>query len=185
MKDADQRVIDHVAEGVSTPELVALAREELRRMRHFPNEALSNQRQRLETAIKRLGDRYQWQEIEEREYREERAKLQAQLAELPPPADSNVVAFDRTSEHLLPIATIIRETTPEHPTALIKHIVERVTITDGEVTDIGLLSEGGRQLFDDYPAAAVVMAPPDGSGGAQPTFSIDSVDVLVMELLAA
>ena len=64
MKDADQRVIDHVAEGVSTPELVALAREELRKMRHVPNEALSNQRQRLETAIKRLGDRYQWQEIE-------------------------------------------------------------------------------------------------------------------------
>ena len=127
-----------------------------------PNEALSNQRQRLETAIKRLGDRYQWQEIEEREYREERATLQAQLAELPPPADSNVVAFDRTSEHLLPIATIIRETTPEHQTALIKHIVECVTITDGEVTDIGLRPEA-RPFY-----AGLVMAPRTDSSPQQP-----------------
>ena len=29
------------------------------------------------------------------------------------------------------------------------------------------------------------MAPPDGSRGAQPTFVIEGVDVLVMELLAA
>ena len=33
--------------------------------------------------------------------------------------------------------------------------------------------------------SAVVVAPPDGSGGARPTFSIEGVDVLVMELLAA
>ena len=31
----------------------------------------------------------------------------------------------------------------------------------------------------------VGLAPPDGSGGARPTFSIDGVDVLVMDLLAA
>jgi hypothetical protein len=31
----------------------------------------------------------------------------------------------------------------------------------------------------------VGLAPPDGSRGARPTFSIDGVDVLVMELLAA
>mgnify|MGYP001813325185 CR=1 FL=1 len=64
----------------------------------LPNEALSNQRQRLETAIKRPGDRYQWQEIEEREYREERAKLQAQLAELPPPADAVSACSSRSDQ---------------------------------------------------------------------------------------
>ena len=31
----------------------------------------------------------------------------------------------------------------------------------------------------------VGLAPPDGLGGARPTFSIEGVDVLVMELLAA
>jgi hypothetical protein len=112
----------------------------------------------LETAIKRLGDRYQWQEIEEREHREGRAKLQAQLAELPPPADSNVIAFDRTGERLMPIATIIRETTPEHQSALIKHIVERVTVTDGAVTGIELRPEA--RPF----CTSLAMAPPDGRG---------------------
>ena len=92
-------------------------------------------------AIKRLGDRYQWQEIDEPEYRTERAKLQAQLAELPPPMDSNVLAFDRIGEQLLPIAKSIRETTSEHQAALIKHAVERVTVTDGEVTGIALRAE--------------------------------------------
>lgn len=69
---------------------------------------------------------------------------------------SNVLAFDRTGEQLLPIATIIRETTPEHQTALIKHIVERVTVTDGQVTGIELRPEA-RPFY-----AGSVMAPPDG-----------------------
>ena len=70
--------------------------------------------------------------------------------------DSNVLAFDRTGEQLLPVATIIRETTPEHQTALIRHIVERVTVTDGAVTGIELRPEA-RPFY-----AGLVMAPPDG-----------------------
>lgn len=100
-------------------------------------------------------------------------------AELPPPADSNIIAFDRAEDELLPIATIIRETTPEHQTALIRHIVERVTVTDGEVTGIELRPEA--RPFD----ASLVMAPPDGSRGARPTFVIEDVSELVIELLAA
>ena len=72
--------------------------------------------------------------------------------------DSNVLAFDRTGDQLLPIATIIRETTPEHQTALIKHILERVTVTDGEVTGIELRPEA-RPFY-----AGLLMAPPDGRG---------------------
>ena len=108
------------------------------------------------TAIKRLGDHYQWQEIEEAEYREERPKLQAQLAELPPPADSNMVAFDQTGDRLLPIATIIRETTPEHQSALARHIVDRVTVADGKVSAIELRPEA-RPFY-----TGLVMVPPDG-----------------------
>jgi hypothetical protein len=110
-------------------------------MRHVPNEALSLKRQRLETAIKRLGDRYMWQEIDEDEYRIERAKLNVQIVELPPPADSNVLAFDQTGERLLPIAQIIRETTAEHQGVLVRHIVEAVTVSGGEVTAICLRPE--------------------------------------------
>jgi hypothetical protein len=85
-----------------------------------------------------------------------RSKLQPQLAELPPPADSNVIAFDRTGERLLPIATIIREATLVHQSALVKHIVERVTIKGGEVEDIALRPEA-RPFY-----AGLVVAPPDG-----------------------
>ena len=97
----------------------------------------------------------------------------------PTPMDSNILALDRKGEQLPPVATIIGETTPERQTALIKHIVERVTVTDGEATGIALRPEA-RPFY-----AGLVMAPPDGSRGARPTFVIEGVDVLVMELLAA
>ena len=104
---------------------------------------------RCPSAIKRLGDRYQWQEIDESEYREERATLEARLTELPPPADSNVVAFDRAGERLLPIATVLKETTPEHQGALVRHIVERVTIQGGNVADITLRPEA-RPFYSEF-----------------------------------
>jgi len=73
--------IEHLASQATPTEVVDLIREELRTMRHVPDEGLRAQRQRIETAMKRLGDRYTWQEIEEAEYREERRKLEARLRE--------------------------------------------------------------------------------------------------------
>ena len=43
-QDADQAVIDHIADSLSTHEMVILAREELRKIRHLPNEVPSVQR---------------------------------------------------------------------------------------------------------------------------------------------
>ena len=77
--------------AIATPDgVVDRMRDELRTMRHVPDEGLRAQRQRIETAMKRLGDRYTWQEIDETEYRAERRALEERLAELPLPADSNV-----------------------------------------------------------------------------------------------
>lgn len=90
----ERMVIDHLAAHSTPPVVVDAMRDELRVMRHVPDEGLRAQRQRVETAIKRVGERYQWQEIEEPEYRAERRKLEARLAELPLAADSNVLAFD-------------------------------------------------------------------------------------------
>ena len=45
------------------------------------------------------------------------------------------------------------------------------------------LKPEARPFFDE--TNDLLMAPPDGLGGAQPTFSIEGVDVLVLELLAA
>ena len=55
---------------------------------------------------------------------------------------------------------IIRDATPEHAQAIIRHIVERVTIEAGEVIGIAVRMEA-RPFFGDY-GTAVVMAPPDG-----------------------
>ena len=157
---ADEVVLDHLALYVTPPKVVNLMRDELRRMRHLPDEGLRAQRRRIEVAMQRLGNRYTRQEIEEPEYRVERQELEARLAELPLPADSNIIAFDRAASTMLPFATIVRDTTPEHQQAIIRHIVERVVIADRQVVSISVRPEA-RPFFGDYPAA-VVMAPPDG-----------------------
>ena len=83
-------------------------------MRHLPDEGLRGQRQRLQTTVKRLGDRYMWQEIEETGIPRAAAELDARIAERPAPADSNLLASDRAASTLLPFAEIVRETTSDH-----------------------------------------------------------------------
>ncbi len=61
------------------------------------------------------------------------------------------------------------------------------------VSDLRVVLDPGHRLVDlveqEDDVALVVgalgSAPPDGLGGARPTFVIEGVDVLVMELLAA
>src|SRR3972149_6616851 len=77
-------------------------RAELRRIRPLPGENLSAERRRIGTSLSRLGERYQWQEIEAPEYHCERLRLHGRLAELPAPADSNVLAFQRPAAAILP-----------------------------------------------------------------------------------
>ena len=129
-------------------------------MRHLPDEGLRGQRQRLQTTVKRLGDRYMWQEIEETGIPRAAAELDARIAERPAPADSNLLASDRAASTLLPFAEIVRETTSDHRQRIIRHIVERVVIDGGDVVEIAVRLEA-RPFFADYPAA-VAKAPPDG-----------------------
>lgn len=60
------------------------------------------------------------------------------------------------------MATILRETTPEHQTRLMQHIVERVTVTAGSVSEITVRMEA-RPFFAD-----MAMAPPESLGGSGP-----------------
>ena len=60
--DVERTVIEHLADHATPPGLLTLMRAELARLRHLPGEALSGQRARVETAMKRLGDRYVWGE---------------------------------------------------------------------------------------------------------------------------
>ena len=129
-------------------------------MRHLPAEGLTGQRARIEAAMRRTGERYTWGDIEEGAYRAEMATLKVQLAELPSPVDSNVIAFDLAATTLLPLGTLIQRTAPEHQAALIRHIVERVVIEAGEVRDIEPRLEA-RPFFAGM-RDRMAMAPPEG-----------------------
>ena len=129
-------------------------------MRHLPAEGLTGQRARIEAAMRRTGERYTWGDIEEAAYRAEMATLKAQLAELPSPVDSNVIAFDLAATTLLPLGALIQQAAPEHQAALIRHIVERVVIEAGEVRDIEPRLEA--LPFFAGMIDRMAMAPPEG-----------------------
>jgi hypothetical protein len=145
-------VLDHLGSHRTPPEELPYLREELARLTHLPDDGLRGRRARIETAMKRLGDRYTWQEIGEAEYRAERKKLEAMLVELPLPAESNLVAFDRASQHYQEIGAILEDTTREHRRQIILAIVERVQATEGGVSEIRMRPEA-RPFFADYVAA--------------------------------
>jgi hypothetical protein len=156
----ERTVIDHLAAHAAPPDFVALERDELRRMRHLPAEGLTGQRARIEAAMKRTGERYTWGDIEEGAYRGEMATLKAQLADLPTPVDSNVIAFDLAGATLLPLGARLRRTAPEQQAALIRHIVERVVIEAGEYTDIEPRLEA--RPFYASMREGMAMVPPEG-----------------------
>ena len=153
---ASALVIEHLASHTAPPELVTLTREQLRQLRHIPDQAASLQRGRLEAALRRLNEMYMWQTIGADEYQCQRAELATKLAEMPPPVESNLIAFDRAASTLLPMGKVIRETSPEHQQAIVRHIVERVDIQDGVVVGVDTRPEA-RPFFE-----GMAVAPPDG-----------------------
>ncbi|MFN2483343.1 MAG: recombinase family protein [Candidatus Limnocylindria bacterium] len=101
----ETHVIEHIASHASPPELMAAMRAELARMRHLPGEELRGQRARLEARRARLNEQYERGTIDAATFRAKWSELEGQLAELPPAADSNVIAFDRAAARLLPDGT--------------------------------------------------------------------------------
>ena len=144
----EHAVVEHIAEHFTPPDVLDEMRDELRKMQHAPDEGLRSQRQRLDTALNRLGDRFTWQEIDEAEYKTQRREVEQQIAALPLPVESNVIAFDRAATELMPFAEVVRETTPEHQRAIVAYIVDRVTITDRKVAGIAVRLEA-RPFFSD------------------------------------
>jgi hypothetical protein len=47
-----------------------------------------------------------------------------------------VLAFDRSAARILPLGTILRDTTPANQGDLMRHLVERVVIEDRDVARI-------------------------------------------------
>ena len=108
----------------------------LARMRHLPGEELSGQRGHLEARRKALDEQYEWSMIDAATYRAKRAEVDAEIGDLPPPAASNVLAFDRAAARIMPLAETLRTTTPAMQRDLIRHIVERVEMRGRDVGSI-------------------------------------------------
>lgn len=155
----DAFVVEHLAAHRTPDELVAEMREQLRAMRHLPAEGLAAERSRLEVALRRLGDRYQWQEIDEVAYHRERHVLRRRLAELPPAVEDNLIAFDTAAALIRPMGEILRSTDAAHQRAILAHVLERVVVAADEVARITVRVEL-RPFFEDWPVVGV--APLEG-----------------------
>ena len=90
---------------------------------------------------------------------------------MPPPVEANLIAFDRAASTLLPMGKVIRETSPEHQQAIVRHIVERVEIQDGVVVGIDTRPEA-RPFFE-----GMAVAPPDGRGARITTAQVERLAV--------
>ncbi len=157
-EDECNRVIEHLASHVSPPELVALMRAELARMRHLPGEELTGTRGRLEALRKRLDEQYEWGMLPDAAaYRAKRAEIDPELGELPPPAATNVLAFDRAAARILPLGDTLRQTTPANQRDIIRHIVERVVMHGRDVGEIIVRPEA-----EPFFAAYSCEVPPEG-----------------------
>jgi len=142
-------VIDHLASHGSPPELGALMRAELAALRHLPGEELTGQRGRLEQRRRHLDEQYEWSMINAATYRAKRAEVDAELGELPPPAASNVLAFDRAAARILPLGASLRDMPPANQRDIIRHIVKRVEMHVRDVGRIVVRAEAA-PFFESY-----------------------------------
>ncbi len=141
-------------------------------MRHLPDLGTRGRRAGLAAAAKRPTGAYTWGHLSEADERAERRKIDREPADLPAPANFNLIAFGRSATRLIPFAERIRETTREHQTLNVRHIVDRVVVADRSVRAIGGRLEA-RPFFEDF-SDVVAVAPPDGLT-ASPSDSGDSL----------
>jgi hypothetical protein len=73
------------------------------------------------------------------------------LVDLPLPAESKLVGFDRAAALYQEIGAILSDTTPAHQHRIILTIIERVQANEGGVSEIRVRPEA-RPFFEDYVA---------------------------------
>lgn len=146
----DAFVVAHLVSHATPERIVAEMRDQLREARHVPSAGLAAERARLEVALRRLGERYQWQELAEVDYHRERLQLRRRLAELPPALEENLIAFDAAALAFRPMGEILAHADPEHQRSILRHILERVDVAAGEVVGITVRLEA-RPFFEDWP----------------------------------
>jgi DNA invertase Pin-like site-specific DNA recombinase len=155
--DADTVVLDAVRAGVLPPAAIEEARELLRERLAVPQTADSAElRRRLAQRQERLGDRYEWGELDEAEYRARRDQVQRQLDAIPD--DEKLVRFEAYRQIAVSVAEALEAFTAEQRQELVRILIERVTVRNRQVTASSIAwSPPMRPFFE-----RVTMAPPEG-----------------------
>lgn len=129
----EQQVLDRIRTYRLPASVVAMAREELLRRLSAPSgdELGARHRARLEQRMANLRKQHAWGDIDDAEYRRERAETERMLAELPP-ADGKVIAFDRARAEVLAMADALDAMTDDERKQAVRLFVAQCG-TDGVV----------------------------------------------------
>jgi hypothetical protein len=144
---------------------------ERRRKAHKPGD-IDRQRERLEGMLVRLGQRFDWGELEEADYRQKVMEVRRQLAALPSP-DDKIVLFDRFRSEVRSFPETVDAASDEKRRELVSLLVERVETADRQVARV-VWTPPARPFFKAAAAEAEDRAlwgeaPPDGREGSPPT----------------
>jgi hypothetical protein len=154
----DEAVLRKLRSMLLPPAAVEMAREELRRRLALPSHGTADEiRARLEKRLERLRLQHEWSEIEHEEFRVKTNETKAELALLPEP--DKITTFDQVAALVSSLGRALDAASPEQVRELIRMLVERVTTSAGEVSDIEIVP-AARPFF--AARESLLMAPPDG-----------------------
>jgi hypothetical protein len=118
--------------------------------------AADERRSRAQKRVARLGQMFEWGDIEEAEYRRKVEEAKTDLAALP--ESDKVAGFDEVARLVSSLPAALSKSTPEQVKGLVRLVVESVETRDRHVTR-GVVVPAARPFFADDD---LLMAPPDG-----------------------
>ena len=107
---------------------------ERRRKAHKPGD-IDRQRERLEGMLAHLGQRFDWGDLEEPEYRQKVGEVRRQLAALPSP-DDMIILFDRFRAQVRSFPETLDAASNEDLRGFVADLVERVEAADRQVARV-------------------------------------------------
>jgi hypothetical protein len=121
---------------------------------------VDERRVKLERHLKRLAQLYEWDDMDETQYRAKAGETRMQLALLP--QNDKVCSFDEVAEIVESLPAALDRATPDQAKQLLAMVVQEVTTEGRTVAEITLRPEA--TPFFDLERGDLVLAPPDGSG---------------------
>jgi DNA invertase Pin-like site-specific DNA recombinase len=162
-EEAERVVIAKLREHQFTDEEVMIGRARLAELvaADTPGTA-DKERERLERALKRLGDRYTWGDLEEADYRRQVGEIRNQLAALPAP-DRKMADYDKRLAEFRAFSEIVPTASRDELQELVPQVVARVETASRAVVRV-IPKESQLAFFEAEMAAegCAGMAPPDG-----------------------